>query len=228
MEPNRRMSVTDAMHRRQSVRAFLPDPVERTLIERVLETAARAASGGNVQPWQVVVVQGDAMTRFRAATRARLARDPAHDPREYAIYPESLKSPYRDYRFELTEMMYATMAIARADKPARLAHVARNFDFFGAPAALFCFVDRQMGQAQWSDLGMFLQSAMLLFTEAGVDTCAQEAWSHYHRLVCEQLRTPPEWMLFCGLAIGYRDPDAAVNRLQSRRAPLDAFVRFAD
>lgn len=223
----RPMSVTQAMRARVSVRAFLPTPVDRALIERVLTAASRAASGGNVQPWQIVVVHGDAMARFREAMKARLADNPAQDPREYSIYPESMKSPYRDYRFELTEAMYATMGIARADKLTRLAHVARNFDFFGAPAGLFCFIDRQMGAAQWSDLGMFLQSAMLLFTEAGVDTCAQEAWSHYSRFVREQVDAPPELMLFSGMAIGYRDPDAPVNHLQSKQAPLEAFARFA-
>ena len=222
------MKVSEAMQRRQSVRAFLPAPVARGLIERVLTLASRSASGGNLQPWQIVVIQGESMARFRSALRERMANEPAQDESEYRIYPDGLKSPWRDYRYELTEMMYATMGITRADKPARLAHVARNFDFFGAPAALFCFVDRQMGAPQWSDLGMFLQSAMLLFTEAGVDTCAQEAWSHYHRFVCDQLEVPADWMLFSGMAIGYRDPDAPVNALRSKRAPLSAFASIRD
>ena len=173
-----------------------------------------------MQPWHVVVLTGESLARFRAALKERREREPTPDPQEYGIYPESLKAPYRDYRFELTEMMYATMGIAREDKPARLAHVARNFDFFGAPAAMFCFIDRQMGPPQWSDLGMFLQSTMLLFTEAGVDTCAQEAWSRYSRFVPDHLGVPADWMLFCGMAIGYRDPEAPVNGLRSRRGAV--------
>jgi nitroreductase len=220
------MNVTDALQRRMSVRAFLPTPVERALLERLIDTAARAPSGGNVQPWQLYVLAGEAIARFRRDLAARQSADPKPDPAEYPIYPAQLKEPYRSYRYELTEMMYATVGIGRDDKPARLAHVARNFDFFGAPCALFCFVDRQMGCAQWSDLGMYLQSLMLLCTEAGLDTCPQEAWSNYNRFVAQWLGAPADWMLFCGMAIGYRDPAAPINTLRSRRALPAQFVRF--
>lgn len=220
------MTVTEALQRRMSVRAFLSTPVERALLERLLSTAARAPSGGNVQPWQLYVLTGDTIARFRADLRARRDADPKADAPEYPIYPSELKTPYRDYRYELTEMMYATIGVARDNKPARLAHVARNYDFFGAPVALFCFIDRQMGCAQWSDLGMYLQSLMLLCCEAGLDTCPQEAWSNYHHFVSQWLGAPAEWMLFCGVAIGYRDPHAPINTLQSKRAPLDRFCRF--
>src|SRR5690348_7068940 len=71
------------------------------------------------------------------------------------------------------------LAIERADKPARLGQFAKNYDFFGAPVGLFCFVDRRLGPPQWSDLGMYLQTLMLLLAERGIATCAQEAWSAY-------------------------------------------------
>lgn len=29
-----------------------------------------------------------------------------------------------------------------------------NWNCFGAPAALFCYIDRDLGLPQWSDLGM--------------------------------------------------------------------------
>ena len=121
--------------------------------------------------------------------------------------------------------MYALLGIPREDKPARFRHLARNFDFFGAPAGFFCFVDRQMGPPQWSDLGMFLQTFMLLARESGLDTCPQEAWAMRPDSVAEFVGAGEELMLFCGMAIGYRDPDAAVNQLVSDREPLDVWLK---
>jgi nitroreductase len=117
-------------------------------------------------------------------------------------------------------------ALPHQPKARRLLQLARNFRFFDAPAAVFCFVDRGMGPPQWSDLGMFLQTFMLLAREAGLDTCPQEAWANRAASVQEFVGAPPEEMLFCGVAIGRADPDAAVNRLVSERLPLEDWVRF--
>ena len=121
------------------------------------------------------------------------------------MYPHPLKAPYRDYRFKNGEDLYATVGIPREDKAARMRFFANNYTFFGAPLALFCYVDRQMGPPQWSDLGMYLANVMLLLREAGLDSCAQECWSRYHRTVRDFLNPPDEWMLFSGMAIGYED-----------------------
>ena len=144
----------------------------------------------------------------------------------YAVYPPQLKDPYRTSRYKLAEDMYALLGIPREDKPARLAHVARNFQFFDAPAAFFCFVDKVMGPPQGSDLGMFLQSFMLLALEAGLDTCAQEAWANWPRTVAEFVGAPAELMLFCGMAIGHANPDAPVNDLISEREPFEHWATF--
>ncbi len=156
------MNVTDAVNARKSVRAFLPDPVSDDVIARLLTTASRAPSGGNVQPWRIYVVNGESMTRFRD-----FLADRPIEPAAYDIYPSPLHEPYRSSRFKVGEDMYATLGIERDDKAGRLAQFAKNLDFFGAPAAIFCFIDRIMGPPQWSDLGMFLQTFMLLAQEAG-------------------------------------------------------------
>lgn len=215
------MKVSDAIERRASIRQFLDTPVPDDTIATLLELAARAPSGGNVQPWRVYVVNGESMTRFKEFLSDREPSRP-----EYEVYPPNLWDPYRTNRFELGEAMYATMGIGREDKPARYAHLARNMDFFGAPAAFFCFVDRKMGQAQWGDLGMFLQTFMLAAMEVGLDTCAQEAWAPQWKNVQEFVGAPDEEMLFCGMAIGERDIEAPVNSLRSDRMPLDAWVKF--
>lgn len=218
------MKVSEAVGSRMSVRAFLPKPVETARLVSVLERAARAPSGGNLQPWHVWLLNGAAMTRFRAMMAPRLAAGEA-DPPEYPVYPGRLGEPYRTRRFAVGEAMYALLGIPREDRPARLRWFARNWDFFGAPAALFVYVGREMGAAQWSDLGGFLQTVMLLLREEGLDSCPQEAWAVQHAAVSRFLGTPPELMLFCGLAIGERDPEAPVNRLRSERAPACEWLR---
>jgi nitroreductase len=215
------VSVTDAVNRRKSVRAYLPDPVSDELLAELLTRAARSPSGGNVQPWRIYVVNGESMARFRELIQGRPMDTPWYD-----IYPKGLTAPYRDSRFKLGEDMYATIGIPREDKPARLAQVAKNFDFFGAPAGLFCFVEEQMGLPQWSDLGMFLQTFMLLAVEAGLATCAQESWVNYGDTVKEFIGAPPEQHIFCGMAIGYADWDHPINTLASEREPLDVFATF--
>jgi nitroreductase len=221
------MTVTAAVLSRRSVRAFLDKPVPLPLIEEILTKASRAASGGNVQPWQLYVLTGDALLRFKARMVERLAETAEGDlPLEYHVYPQPLKAPYRDYRFKNGEDYYGLAGIPREDKAARARFFSNNYSFFGAPLALFCYVDRQMGPPQWSDLGMYLATVMLLLREAGLDSCAQECWSRYHRTVRDFLNPPDEWMLFSGMAIGHQDPDAMVNRMVADRAPLHEFCRF--
>ena len=222
-------TVTEALNSRLSVRDFLPTPVPGELIRQILATASRAPSGGNVQPWHIDVVAGERMDALKAIVAQRLVEVAAGDRSEqpgYDIYPKELVAPYRDYRFELGEAMYATLGIPREDKAARLRWFARNFQFFGAPMALFCTVDRRMGPPQWSDLGMFLQSVMLLLREAGYDSCPQECWAVYPQTIGEFINIPNERMLFCGMAIGLRNAEHPVNALASKRAPLEAFVSF--
>jgi nitroreductase len=222
-------NVSAALDTRLSVRDFLPTPVPGALIREVLAQASRAPSGGNVQPWHIDVLAGARLAELKAIMQKRLAEvaaGDAHEQPEYDIYPPNLWPPYRDYRFELGEDMYRCMGIARDDKAARLRWFARNYQFFGAPMALFCSIDRKMGPPQWSDLGMLLQSVMLLLREAGLDSCPQECWSVYPRTVGDFIGMPEQRMLFCGMSIGWRNPQHPVNALRSKRAPLDAFAKF--
>ncbi len=216
------MNVVDAVHQRSSIRQFLDTPVGDDQVRGLLTDAARSPSGGNVQPWRIYVVNGPSMVRLREF----LPTQPPIEAPEYEIYPRGLTEPYRTNRFTVGEQMYALLGIPREDKPARLTQFARNGDFFGAPAAMFCFVDRQMGPPQWSDLGMFLQTFMLLAVERGLATCAQEYWSVRHAAIASFVGAPDDEMLFCGVSIGHADPDAPVNGLRSERMPLDQWATF--
>ena len=216
------MDVTEAVFKRKTTRDFLPDPIPDSDIRSLLEKASRAPSGGNVQPWRIWVINGDSMAAFRQ----HMAEAPPTTEFEYEVYPPKLWEPHRTYRFTVGEQMYATMGIERDDKAGRRAQFARNMDFFGAPASIFCFLDRRMGSPQWSDLGMFLQTFMLLAEEAGYQTCPQEAWSAAHEQVRSFTGAPDELLLFCGVAIGKANPEAPINTLVSERAPVDDFATF--
>ena len=216
------MKVSEAMQLRMSVRSFLPLNVENTLIKKLLLQSARSPSGGNLQPWKVFVINGDSMKKF-------LEFQQTWDQPEtsaYDIYPPNLKEPYRTSRYELGEQMYDLLGISRDDKEGRIQQVMQNFTFFGAPAALFCFVDKEMGPPQWSDLGMFLQSFMLLAKEAGLDTCAQEAWSMKQESVSAFVNADKEDMLFCGMSIGHKNDKAQINQLTSKRRSVDQWAKF--
>lgn len=215
------MNVSEALHRRSSVRAFLPTSVSDDTIRELLELAGRAPSGGNVQPWRVYVLNGEALTSFVKFLNGRSIEAPG-----YAVYPAGLPEPYRSSRYDLGEAMYELLGIAREDKAGRFGHLARNFMFFDAPAAIFCFVDKVMGPPQWSDLGMFLQSFMLAATDAGLDTCPQEAWVNWAGAVHEYVGAPENEMMFCAVALGHRDPLAPVNALVSERRPVDEWTRW--
>ncbi len=218
------MNVVDAVHKRMSVRQFTSQPIDTSVIRKLLADASRSPSGGNVQPWRIYVVNGGGLTRMREF----LATQPPLDEPEYNIYPEGLTEPYKTNRFTIGEQMYATLGIAREDKAGRRQQFAHNNDFFGAPAAVFCYVDRQMDLPQWSDLGMFLQTFMLLAVENGLGTCAQEYWSVRHKSVTEFVGAPSNEMLFCGIALGYADDAAPINTLKSERMPVDQFATFIE
>jgi nitroreductase len=219
-------TITEAVSSRRSVRGFTDKPVDGDTIRRVLTTASRSPSGGNLQPWQIQVVGGEELKKFKEIMAHRLEEAPTGEEPEYAVYPRELVSPYRDYRFQVGEDMYGILGIPREDKAARRVWFARNYQCFSAPLALFCYVDRRMGPPQWSDLGMFLQTVMLLLREEDLDYCAQECWSLYPETLKKFLSPPEEQMLFTGMAIGYADPEEPVNELHSCRAPLEDFCQF--
>ncbi|HET7334927.1 MAG TPA: nitroreductase [Rhizomicrobium sp.] len=220
------MKVSDALASRKSIRAFRPDPVSSDTIREILRVASRAPSGGNVQPWRVRVLTGAARDELVRRVAEKRKDMPMGEAPEYNIYPPKLTEPYRTRRFRVGEMMYETLGIPREDKMARLKSFSRNWEFFGAPVGLIFTMDRQMQEGQWADLGMFMQSIMLLAREHGLHTCPQEAWATFHPVLRDYLKIPDNEMIFCGMALGYGDDEAAVNTLQSERAPLDEIVTF--
>jgi nitroreductase len=218
------MNVSEAVDSRMSCRAFSKQLVSSDVVRSILESAKRAPSGGNIQPWHVHVLAGEPLRQFLAEITTKAAAHPDGEGTEFDVYPKLLKEPYRSRRFKCGEDLYATINVPREDRSARLQQYARNYALFDAPVALFFAIDRQMGIGQWVDLGMFLQTIMLLARERGLDTCPQESWVVWHKSIEAFLQLPPELMFFCGMALGYRDESAPINRLRTDRASLDEFA----
>ena len=221
------MDVNEAVAARRSVRGFLDRPVDPALLRDLAVRASRAATGGNIQPWHIDIVSGAAMAELKAIMAGKLARRETETP-GYDIYPKEMTDTHKARTFGIGEALYGHLGIPREDRKARAIWFARNFQFFGAPAAYFCTVDRRMGPPQWADCGMYLQSLMLLAVEAGLATCAQECWAVYPETVERFLKTPAERMLFCGMAIGYEDKTDPANRLRSERAEAEEWLTVHD
>ena len=219
-------TVSQAIQTRRSVRGFLDKPVEESVVREILEIASRSASGGNLQPWKVAVLAGAARDEFVKIVSERMKDTPFGEGPEYDIYPQDLENPYRARRGKVAGDMYALVGIERDDSAARAKQMGLNFGFFGAPVGMFISIDRKMGPPQFSDLGIFLQSIMLLARERGLHTCPQEAWSLWGKSIREFTGIPEEELVFCGVALGYADPDAVINALHTDRAPLAEFATF--
>lgn len=219
-------TVTEAIAARYSARAFLDRPVPRTAIEEILELAARAPSGGNLQPWQVDILAGDALAELKARVAASLAANPAGEGTEFDVYPLALGEPWRTRRFACGEQLYASLGIAREDRPARLRQFARNFEAFGAPVLLLFSLPRNFGPPQWAHLGMFMQNVMLLAAERGLATCPQEAWALVHKTIGDMLGLGEDRLFYCGIALGFADEAQPINGWRTERAPLEDFARF--
>jgi nitroreductase len=223
------MNVYEALRSRGSTRAFLDRPVARETLVRVLDAARWAPSGSNIQPWQVHALSGEPLRRLCADVRhaATTERDAHAWPYQY--YPRHWRDPYLARRRACGWGLYGLLGIGRGDRAAAAAHELRNFEFFGAPAGLFFFVDADLELGSWFDYGMFVQSVMLAAREEGLATCPQAAWAPFHRVIRRHLALPDGAgtpTLICGLALGYADPEAPINTFRPAREPVEAFTRF--
>jgi nitroreductase len=219
------MSVSEAVAARHSVRAFKPDPVAGEIVRALLDEARQAPSGGNLQPWRVYALAGPKLAEFRAIVAAKFAAGESETP-EYDVYPPGLWEPFRTRRRQAGAWRYAALGATDKDQAALDDLAARNYRFFDAPVGLFFCLDRRLGPPQWSDMGMYMQTLMLLAVERGLDTCPQESWANWPNTVREVLRLPPELMLFCGMALGYRDPAAPLNSIRTAREPFETFAEM--
>ena len=222
--------VDEAIGSRQSMREFLPRPVEKQILTHLLQLASRAPSGTNTQPWKVHVLTGAAKEALSRDIRAA-HDDPAERARhteEYAYYPTEWRSPYIDRRRKIGWDLYTLLGIGKTDKDKMHAQHGRNYDFFDAPVGLLFTIDRVLQQGSWLDYGMFLQSIMVAARGRGLDTCPQAAFMQYHRIISAHLGLGDHEMVVCGMSLGHADLGAVENTLHTEREPVSGFARFLD
>jgi nitroreductase len=223
-------AVDAAITSRRAVRAFLPTPVPRETVEDILRVASRAPSGTNTQPWKVYVLSAAAKTSLSSKILAAYD-DPAvraTHTEEYAYYPRTWRSPYLERRRKLGWDMYGLLGIGKGDRQRMHEQHGRNYLFFDAPVGLIFVIDRDLEQGGWLDYGTFLQNVMVAARARGLDTCPQQAFTQFHRIIEQHLQMPDHEMVVCGMSLGWADPDAPVNRLVTERVPVAEFARFLE
>lgn len=220
-------TVTEALNSRITVRSFLDTPVPEDTLKTLLSTALRSPSGGNLQPWNIHVMRGDTLAAFTRRATERTLSGQTEEP-TYRAYPSPLWEPQRSWRYKLGEDMYALLDIPRENKMSRLRWLAENARFFGAPVGLIITGDKRLEMPQHMDIGILLQSIMLLAREQGLHTAPQGWWRNWTSVSQELLDIPEEQHVLVGMAIGYADPDAPVNALYADRAGLSDVAKFYD
>lgn len=221
-------AVEHAIASRRAARAFLPDPVDPALVRRLLELAAQAPSGTNMQPWKVRVLGPQSRARLEAALIAALDSPDLPAAEEYRYYPERFREPYLSRRRKVGWDLYGLLGVAKGDGAGMKRQTAANLRFFGAPVALMVTIDRDLEIGSWLDLGMFVQTLLIAAQGHGLASCPQAIFARFHPVVRRELAIPEEEVIVCGVAIGRADPQAPANRLVPEREPVEAFTRWLD
>jgi nitroreductase len=219
------MNVSEALKHRKSVRAFLDKEVEKEKIDFILDHARYTPSGVNMQPWHVAVVSGKSkqnlqerlVKTFEAETPSQL---------EYQYYPSQWFEPFKSRRMQTGLLMFDTLGIARSNKEARIAQWKLNYRAFDAPVVLYIFMHKDLATGSFIDMGMFMQSIMLLSAEVALSTCPQAALAEYPDVVRSELGISDDLQLLGGIALGYEDTEAKINSYRTPRIEKEDFSSF--
>ncbi|MGN6536953.1 MAG: nitroreductase family protein [Mesorhizobium sp.] len=220
--------VDEAIASRRSVRAFRPDAVDDETIRDILNVAARAPSGTNMQPWRVYVTKGAVKQRITDAILNSGIRAEKAEWDEYKYYPAKFCAPSRPRRRANGFGLYGVLGIGRREVDRMRAQHDRNFVFFDAPVGMIFTIDRRLNQGSWIDYGMFLQNIMIAARARGLHTCPQAAFAPYHRQIRPVLSITDEEVVVCGMALGYEDTSKPENEFRTDRAPLEEWVTFVE
>jgi nitroreductase len=199
--------------------------VPRDLVEHLLDLAARAPSGTNMQPWRAYVLAGETRRRVSEALVAEHMAG-AEEEAEQPYDPAELFEPYLSRRRKVGWELYTLLGIRRGEAERMRAQHARNFEFFGAPVGVVFTIDRRLAIGSWLDYGMFLENLMVAARAHGLDTCPQAAFARHHRTLRRLLPIPPGETVVCGLSLGRADPAAPENGLVTERTPAREFAAF--
>ena len=221
-------SVSDAVATRRSLRSFLPRIVSQEVVKTILEKAARAPSGTNMQPWKTYVLTGKTHQQLSTTVCSAFDEQSREYHGEVPYYPGKWFEPFLSRRRQVGWALYALLGIEKGDRSRMHAQHRRNFLFFDAPVGMIFTIHRDLATGSWLDYGMYLQNIMLLAREQGLHTCPQAAWADYHAVIRQVLPLDDDEIVVCGMALGYADPQAIENSLVTERAPVEQIVVFLD
>lgn len=221
------MNVTEAIKTRRSIREFKQDPVPREVIQEVLELTRLAPSSSNTQPWHLALVSGEARQALEKKAVSEIRKGlQAH--REIPHKGPNIEQQYKDRMFDCGMRYYAAAGVERHEKDKRAELALRNWRFFDAPHVGFLSFPRCFGHANIVDIGIFLQTLMLLLTERGIASCPQGDLASYPEIVREFADVPEGNAIICGLSFGYEIPNSKINNLNMPRAELDDIVSWTE
>ena len=211
------MDVVEALRKRNSTRAFRPDPVPDDVLRAILDAAREAPSWSNTQPYLIAMASGPKCAALRHdMLDAFDTKVPDGDYPLLVEYP----TPLRERRHATGFGLYDKLGIAREDKPARAMQFRKNFAFFDAPAVLFLFAHDALGVYSVLDAGIYLGAILLAATNVGVQTCSQAALASFPDVVRKHFDVPERYKLLCGVALGYAADDV-VNSFRPARLSVE-------
>ena len=219
------MNVTEALKLRRTTRGFLGAEVPKETLLEIVELARLAPSNSNTQPWHIAVASGETRQILEAAVLEEVTNGMKPHP-QWPPGGMGLQGDYKQRQYDCADRYYRSVGITRADTEARQELLALNWKFFGAPHAAFISMPAYMHRAHACDLGIFLQTLMLLMTERGIASCPQGALAAFPDVVKRHVSIPEENAILVGLSFGYADEEARINSAKMPREPLDSFASF--
>ena len=221
------LDVHTAIRDRRSVRAFLDKPVPAALINEILDVARWAPSGVNTQPWKVAIL-GEATRKMIASKIIDAKNHNIPENPDYHYYPTEWVEPYKSRRKACGLALYGALNIAIGETEKRKVQWYKNYSFFNAPVGLIFYLDKILCTGSWMDNAMFIQNVMLAARGVGLETCPQAALAEYPDIIREALALSNEYLIVCGMAVGYADWSQPVNQYRTERMSVDNFTKWYD
>lgn len=216
-------SLLDVITERRSVRGYKPDLVLQDVLDEVFNLAQKSPSNCNVQPWRVLLANGQQCDELRKRMKDAFMKGKSMNP-DFSALPK-FKGLMRNRQIECAQALYGAMGIERGDRVARMQATGRNYEFFNAPHIAFICMDRQFSPAVAVDVGMYAQSLMLLMTAYGIGSCAQASVAYYPEIVREFFAEPEDTGILFGISFGYEDESIDANNARTNRADLSEIIK---
>ena len=220
------MDILKGIKTRQSIRAFTPKRIPKTVMKKILQAASISPSYTNTQPWEVVVVSGKKKTELAEilVSLAKVKTPIAPDIPGNKGWPAAMDERAREHGAR----RLSTLKIARDDAAGREKLSLMNFEFYGAPCAVFLFIDGSLGEWSIYDMGLFTQNLILAAHSFGVESCLQASVTNYAHEIKKFVGISDKKRLVIGISLGYPDKKAVLNTYHSHKLKPDQFTKWCE